>query len=78
MYLLKSNIWMCWTGGNGELKSVDHGWSRDSRCLSRRRGQMFSAMAKDWLQTVFAGMCAGCARVISSPSPYFFITGAKI
>ena len=43
------------TGGIGELKSVDHGRSRDSRCLSRRQGQIFSAIAKDWLHTVFAG-----------------------
>ena len=62
-------------GGNGELKSVDHGWSRDSRCLSRRQGQIFSATTKDWSQTVFAGISAGCARVISSPSPYFFLEG---
>ena len=51
-----SDTWMClaW-GGLGELKSVDHGRSRDSRCLSRRQGQIFSAIAKDWLHTVFAG-----------------------
>lgn len=68
-----ANIWMCWFGGNGELESVDHGRSRDSRCLSRRQGQIFSKMAKDWLSTMmFVGLCAGCARVPSSSSPFFF------
>ena len=46
---IKPDIWMCRAGGNGELESVDHGRSRDSRsCLSRRQGQIFSARAKDW------------------------------
>ena len=67
-----ANIWMCWSGGIGELESVDHGWSRDSRCLSRRQGQIFSKMAKDWLSTMmFVGNCAGCARVPGSSSPFF-------
>lgn len=61
-------------GGNGELESVDHGRSRDSRnCLSRRQGQIFSETAKEWPQTEFAGKRAGCARVHSSSSPYFLI-----
>jgi hypothetical protein len=67
-----SNTRTCWSGGIGELESVDHGRSRDSRSLSRRRGQIFSITAKDWLNTMFAGKGAGSAWVPGSSSPFFF------
>ena len=67
-----SDTWMCWKLGVGELESVDHGWSRDSRCLSRRQGQVSSCATKDWLNLMFAGISAGCTRVPGS-SPLFFI-----
>lgn len=68
--------WTCQRpGGTGELESVDHGWSRDSRSLSRRRGQIFSMSANDWLFTEFAGTSAGSTRVPGSSSPFLFSGG---
>ena len=70
-----SNTWRCWKLGVGELESVDQGWSRDSRCLSRRQGQVSSYLTKDWLNLMFAGISAGCTRVPGS-SPLFFLKTA--
>lgn len=67
-----SDTRMCWKLGVGELESVDQGWSRDSRCLSRRQGQVSSYRTKDWFKLMFAGISAGCTRVPGS-SPRFFL-----
>lgn len=67
-----SNTRMCGKLGVGELESVDQGWSRGSRCLSRRQGQVSSDPTKEWLILMFAGISAGCTRVPGS-SPRFFL-----
>ena len=66
------DTWRCSKLGVGELESADQGWSRDSRCLSRRQGQVSSYRAKDWFNLMFAGISAGCTRVPGS-SPLFFL-----
>jgi len=69
-----AGTWTCWLGGNGELESVDHGWSRDPEVLAGDEGKC--SVSRSWIDRVpyLLDKGAGCARVQSSSSPFSFFS----